>query len=69
MASFLLPYPRIVDAMTLEGLHARLWRRRIEVPLFCLDGRLILRISAQAYNEPSDYFGLEEALAGGGFFA
>lgn len=45
------------------ALNDRLWRRhRIEVPVFSIDGRLYLRVSAQAYNELEDYLALAEAI-------
>ena len=44
-------------------LHDRLLkRRRIQVPVFPFKGALWLRVSAQAYNEPSDYRRLAEAV-------
>jgi isopenicillin-N epimerase len=44
-------------------LHDRLLkRRRIQVPVFPFKGGLWLRVSAQAYNEPSDYRRLAEAV-------
>lgn len=46
-----------------KRLHDALWRRRVEVPVFCRGGRLFLRISAQAYNEPADYDRLERAFS------
>jgi len=62
MLSIRLPHPQAADQAAAERMHDRLWRRRIEAPLFCLDGRLLLRISAQAYNEESDYGALEAAV-------
>jgi isopenicillin-N epimerase len=44
-------------------LHDRLLNKhRIQVPLFTIKGALWLRISAQAYNEISDYHRLAEAV-------
>ncbi len=37
-------------------------RHRIEVPVMPFRRRLLLRISAQAYNEPEDYERLARAL-------
>jgi isopenicillin-N epimerase len=57
-----LPFP-VADEGTREA--ALRWRakllheRRVEVPVIPIDGRLFVRISAQVYNELSDY----EALA------
>lgn len=58
-----LPLP-VEEAATPEAVirwRAKLLREhRVEAPLFAIDGRLWLRISAQVYNELSDY----EALRG-----
>ncbi|HAH08253.1 MAG TPA: aminotransferase [Elusimicrobia bacterium] len=64
MVSFLLPFRGKAGPDDVKRIHAALWRRRIEVPLFHLDGKLLIRISAQAYNEPGDYETLEKVLPG-----
>jgi len=44
-------------------MQARLWaEERIEVPVFCHDGRLTLRLSAQVYNELADVERLASAV-------
>ena len=63
MVSLPLPGgPKATPAAALL-VNSMLWRRhRIEVPVFCLDNRLYVRISAQAYNEPADYERLADAV-------
>ena len=64
MVSLALPLPLRATAEAALALNRRLWREhRIEVPVFPLDGRLHLRISAQAYNEPADYELLAAAIS------
>jgi isopenicillin-N epimerase len=68
-----LPLPGRLEATEAQARlwHDRLWaRHRIEVPVMCFNQRLWLRISAQVYNEASDYQALagvvaEELAAGG----
>lgn len=43
-------------------VHGALGRRKVEVPVFALGGELFLRVSAQAYNDLSDYEALADAL-------
>jgi len=53
-----------------DNLNARLFERyRIEVPVMPFQAwpKRLLRISAQAYNQPSDYVRLAEALTAEGF--
>lgn len=64
-----LPFPVALDASaeSLEDAarawHDRLWRKhRIEVPILAFNGRLWVRISAQIYNEMSDYRALASAV-------
>ena len=60
-----LPFP-VDDEGTREA--ALRWRAkllheaRVEVPVIAIDGRLFVRISAQVYNEVSDYEALAAAL-------
>jgi len=64
MCAAMVSLPLPVDEAG-SGEAARRWRRRlldehrIEVPIFPIAGRLWARLSAQVYNELSDY----EALA------
>ena len=64
MSAFLLP--KSMAPATPQGslaLNDRLWREhRIEVPITPLEGQLWLRVSAQLYNELSDYRALLSAL-------
>ncbi len=63
MATVALPGSLPGDIDTAKALNVRLWERhRIEVPIFAFAGRLWVRISAQVYNELSDYERLAEAL-------
>lgn len=65
MVSVPLPLPDSASPEAALALNRRLWRHcRIEVPVFCLEGRLHVRISAQAYNEPTDYERLATAILG-----
>lgn len=62
-----LPFPARVDgeanADVAQHWHDRLWQEhRIEVPVLAFNARLWLRLSAQVYNEPSDYLVLTDAL-------
>ena len=45
-----------------DRVHAALQRRRVEVPVFPVGGELYLRMSAQAYNDLSDFEALSRAL-------
>ena len=60
-----LPLPG-TEAATLDNAqrwHDRLWQEhRVEVPVLSLNGRLWVRISAQIYNDLSDYEALALAL-------
>lgn len=60
-----LPLP-LDDAATRESaaaLHDHLWNeQRIEVPVMAFNERLWVRISAQVYNDISDYAALGEAI-------
>jgi len=63
MATIALPTALPGDIDTAKALNARLWERhRIEVPIFGFADRLWVRISAQVYNEMSEYEQLAEAL-------
>jgi hypothetical protein len=43
----------------------KLWKEhRIEVPIFPVHGHLVLRISAQAYNEIAEYERLATVIPG-----
>jgi isopenicillin-N epimerase len=63
-----IPWPGS-EAATPENakrLHDALWSaHRIEVPVIVANGRLWVRISAQIYNEMSDYEALAEAFSSG----
>lgn len=63
-----LPFP-VADYADPAELHARTARlfddHRIEVPFTGYDGRVWIRISAQAYNAPEDYDRLASVLASG----
>ena len=60
-----LPWPGTEEG-TVENArrcHDRLWsEHRVEVPVLPINGRLWLRISAQIYNEASDFEALAQAL-------
>lgn len=63
MVTLSLPGGAGGDAEAGQRLRAALWERhRIEVPVFSIEGRLYLRLSAQVYNEIDDYRGLAAAL-------
>jgi isopenicillin-N epimerase len=63
MASLPLPLRGQSSEQAALALNRALWKRhRIEVPVFVLGGRLHVRISAQAYNQPSDYERLAAAV-------
>jgi isopenicillin-N epimerase len=63
MASVALPTSLPGDIDQAKALNVKLWERhRIEVPIFAFAGRLWVRISAQVYNEMSEYEALAEAL-------
>jgi isopenicillin-N epimerase len=63
MATIALPTSLQGDIDTAKALNVRLWERhRIEVPIFAFAGRLWVRISAQVYNEMSEYEQLAAAL-------
>jgi isopenicillin-N epimerase len=63
MATIALPTSLPGEIDTAKALNARIWERhRIEVPIFAFAGRLWVRISAQVYNEMSEYEQLAEAL-------
>lgn len=51
------------DRAAAKLLHDRLWdAHQIEVPVMAFAGKLWIRISVQAYNEPDDYAALRLAL-------
>lgn len=56
-----------LDAHNYESARAwseRLWdRHRIAVPVGHAEGRLWVRISAQVYNDPSDFEALADAVS------
>ncbi|MDE2291711.1 MAG: aminotransferase class V-fold PLP-dependent enzyme, partial [Elusimicrobia bacterium] len=60
--------PMVLPARLGSGLeaarrvHDALQRRRVEVPVFAVGRELWLRVSAQAYNDLSDYEALAAAL-------
>ena len=63
MATVALPTSLPGDIDTAKALNVRLWERhRIEAPIFAFAGRLWVRISAQVYNEMSEYEQLAGAL-------
>ncbi|MEK7381781.1 MAG: aminotransferase class V-fold PLP-dependent enzyme [Elusimicrobiota bacterium] len=64
MVALRLPLRGAQTLARAERFHAALWKRRIEVPVFLSGGRLFVRVSAQAYNEPAHYHRLERALPG-----
>ncbi|MBI3140446.1 MAG: aminotransferase class V-fold PLP-dependent enzyme, partial [Rhodocyclales bacterium] len=63
-----LPLP-VAEAGSEEA--AKRWRRklleehRVEVPVFAIEGRLWVRLSAQVYNELADYEALARAFGRG----
>jgi len=58
-----IPAPAGATDADAFALHDRLWNDfKIEVPVIILDKRLHIRISAQIYNEQSDYLKLAEAI-------
>jgi isopenicillin-N epimerase len=66
MASVRLPGQRPATAEVAQALNNALWERhRIEVPVMAIGPHLWLRISAQIYNEPTDYEQLAAAVAAG----
>lgn len=64
MATLPLP-PRLTpDPANAARLQDRLWvDHRIEVPVRAHDGRLWVRLSAQVYNDISDYEALASAVS------
>ncbi|MGH6928116.1 MAG: aminotransferase class V-fold PLP-dependent enzyme, partial [Dongiaceae bacterium] len=67
MASVRLPGQRAATAEVAQALNNALWERhRIEVPLMAIGPHLWLRVSAQIYNELTDYEQLAAAVAAGG---
>lgn len=63
MATIRLPGSLPAERSIAASVHDYLWREhRIEAPVMILNGRLWIRISAQAYNEPADYGPLADAL-------
>ncbi len=70
LVSVPLPALGAVDPAQGDPLQAELFRaHRIEVPLFSFGGRRLLRISAQLYNELSEYERLVGALRASGVAA
>lgn len=66
MAALPFPHPPVADGAPLQALTARLFEEhRIEVPFTTYDGRVWVRISAQAYNRPADYQRLADVFAAG----
>jgi len=64
MATLELPAPVRSAHDTLESLHDLLLQEHsIEVPIMEWDGKLWLRISAQAYNTPDDYHRLADVIS------
>jgi isopenicillin-N epimerase len=58
-----LPLPDALQGRAAAEIHDALWeRRRVEVPVLEIDGRLWVRISGQVYNELADYAALAEAV-------
>jgi isopenicillin-N epimerase len=63
MATIELPTTLPGEVEVGRALNARIWEKhRIEVPIFAFAGKLWVRISAQVYNELSEYEQLAEAL-------
>ncbi len=64
MAAIRLPVKGPMTQEHAKEVQARLYdTHRIEAAINCEDGRLWLRIAAQAYNEPADYERLRRAIA------
>ncbi len=64
MAAIRLPDKGPITQEHAKEVQARLYdTHRIEAAINCEDGRLWLRIAAQAYNEPADYERLRRAIA------
>lgn len=58
-----LPLKGAATPENAAALHEQLWNeQRIEVPVMAFNGRLWVRISAQIYNDISDYAVLAEAI-------
>jgi isopenicillin-N epimerase len=63
MVTLLWPRPEPGTLENAKRLRAWLWAtHRIEVPIIVINGKLWLRISAQIYNQMSDYEALAQAL-------
>ncbi len=63
MVSVPWPWPEEATAENAKFWHDRLWNEhQVEVPVLPINGQLWLRISAQIYNELSDYEALARAL-------
>lgn len=64
-ASVPLPALEKLSVEQIDALQERLYREfGIEVPLMRWNGRVLLRVSCQVYNEPGDYERVVEAIAG-----
>ncbi len=64
MATLPLPWRGKADSAAAALLQERLWReQRIEVPVRAHDGGLWVRLSAQVYNDLSDYEALAAAVS------
>ena len=63
-----VPLPAALDKLSVEqvdALQERLYTESgIEVPLMRWNGRVLLRVSCQVYNEPAEYERLVEAISG-----
>lgn len=58
-----LPLPAALQGRAAAEIHDALWeRRRVEVPVLEIEGRLWVRISGQVYNDLADYEALAEAV-------
>lgn len=63
MVTLAWPHSAVATAENAKRLHLRLWdAHRIEVPVIVLNNQLWVRISAQIYNEMSDYEALADAV-------
>jgi isopenicillin-N epimerase len=63
MRSFVLPVSRAITREDAHGLMRELWtQERIQVAAMALGGRLLLRVSAQAYVDEEDVRALGDAL-------